>query len=237
MGEYRKQPVLRGLSRTLSPPQRKMEIPWPGMMYSADRHIWNIRMGNGPMLNKQPEIVVFAGPNGSGKSTFTTPQWIKGTYINADDITRELGITNLEAAIRADELREKLIRCGATFTFETVLSRPDKLDFLQRAKESGYFIRGYFVLTCDPNLNAARVQARVHDGGHDVPKEAIIRRYKKSLENIPRFVRICDICHVYDNTVEPFRLCRKHKDSITLFESELWPYEKINRLIFGDGER
>lgn len=188
------------------------------------------------MLNKQPEIVVFAGPNGSGKSTFSTHEWIKGTYINADDITRELDITNLEAAIRADELREELIGRRETFTFETVLSRPDKLNLLQRAKESGYFIRGYFILTCDPNLNVARVQARVHDGGHDVPKESIIRRYRKSLKNIPRFVRICDICHVYDNTVKPFRLCRKHKDSITLFESELWSYEKINRLVFHDEE-
>lgn len=184
------------------------------------------------MSSKQPEIVVFAGPNGSGKSTFTGPPWIKGVYVNADDIVRERGITNLEAAIYADELRETLIAQRATFTFETVLSRPDKLDLLQRAKDQGYFIRGYFILTCDPNLNVARVQARVYNGGHDVPKEAIIRRYRKSLENIPRFVRICDICHVYDNTDTPFRLCRKHKGSITLYESELWPYEEVNKLIF-----
>lgn len=194
-------------------------------------------MGNGLMSNKQPEIVVFAGPNGSGKSTFTTPPWIKGVYINADDIVHERGITNLEAANYADELRERLISQRATFTFETVLSRPDKLDLLQKAREKGYFIRGYFILTCDPNLNVARVQSRVYSGGHDVPKEAIKRRYWKSLDNIPRFVRVCDICHVYDNTTdEPFRLCRKHKDSITLFESELWPYEKVNKLIFRSEE-
>lgn len=184
------------------------------------------------MLNKKPEIVVFAGPNGSGKSTFTTRQWIKGTYVNADDIVREQGITNLDAAIRADELREQLIAQRATFTFETVLSRPNKLDMLQRAKDQGYFIRGYFILTCDPNLNVARVQSRVYNGGHDVPKEAIIRRYRKSLANIPQFVRICDICHVYDNTDKPFRLCRKHKSSITLYESEFWPYEEVSKLIF-----
>ena len=188
------------------------------------------------MSSKQPELVVFAGPNGSGKSTFTGPPWIKGVYVNADDIVRERGITNLEAAIYADELRETLIAQRATFTVETVLSRPDKLDLLQRAKDQGYFIRGYFILTCDPNLNVARVQSRVYNGGHDVPKEAIIRRYKKSLENIPRFVRICDICHVYDNTETPFRLCRKHKSSITLYESELWSYEEVNKLIFSREE-
>lgn len=184
------------------------------------------------MLNKQPEIVVFAGPNGSGKSTFTTPQWIKGIYINADDMVQELGITNLEAAIRADALRNELIQRKETFTFETVLSRPNKLDLLQKAKQQGYFIRGYFILTCDPHLNAARVLARVQNGGHDVPKEAIFRRYNRSLANVPKFVQLCDICHVYDNTVSPFRLCRKHKDSILLFESELWPYEKVSKLIF-----
>ena len=135
------------------------------------------------MSSKQPEIVVFAGPNGSGKSTFTEPPWIKGVYVNADDIVRERGITNLDAAIYADELREMLIAQGATFTFETVLSRPNKLDLLQRARDKGYFIRGYFILTCDPNLNVARVQSRVYNGGHDVPKEAIIRRYKRSFSS------------------------------------------------------
>ena len=46
------------------------------------------------------------------------------------------------------------------------------------------------------------------------------------MENIPRFVRICDICHVYDNTETPFRLCRKHKSSITLDvrEVKLFPH-------------
>lgn len=91
-------------------------------------------MGQGSMSSKQPEIVVFAGPNGSGKSTFTGPPWIKGVYVNADDIVRERGITNLEAAIYADELRETLLAQGATFTFETVLSRPDKLDLLQQTE-------------------------------------------------------------------------------------------------------
>ena len=204
-------------------------------MCSVNRRIWNTPTEKELMSNKQPEIVVFAGPNGSGKSTFTTRQWIKGTYINADDIVREQGISNLAAAQYADDLREQLLACRATFTFETVLSRPNKLDFLQRAKEHGYFIRGYFVLTVDPNLNVARVRSRVYNGGHNVPEDTIVRRYWKSRENIPRFVRICDICHVYDNTLEPFRLCRKHKGSITLYESEFWPYEEVNKLIFGCG--
>lgn len=184
------------------------------------------------MQNKfKPEIVVFAGPNGSGKSTITGPEWIKGPYINADDIQRDEGITNLEAAKKADALREELVREGRSFSFETVLSTERKLNFLKAAKAKGYFIRGYFILTCDATLNVYRVQSRVANGGHPVPLEKIRSRYEKSLANIPEFLRICDVCHIYDNTDIPFRICRKHKESIKLFENEYWSYEQIQDLI------
>lgn len=185
------------------------------------------------MSSKKPEIVVFAGPNGSGKSTFTTSEWIKGKYINADDIERERHITTKEAADLADLFRSQCIEGRETFTFETVLSTSRKLDLLQEAKQKGYFIRGYFVLTCDPLLNVARVHSRVCNGGHHVEKETILRRYVNSLKNIPAFLDICDICHIYDNTIEPFRLCRKHINSITLYASELWPMQEVQKLVFG----
>lgn len=37
--------------------------------------------------------------------------------------------------------------------------------------------------------------------------------------------------HVYDNTVEPVRIIRKHKEDISIFPNELWPEEKIVELI------
>lgn len=191
-------------------------------------------MEHAAMLDKEekkPEIVVFAGPNGSGKSTITGSEWIKGPYINADDIQRELGISNLEAAQRADQQREDLVQERKSFTFETVLSTSRKIDFLKMAKHAGYFIRGYFILTCDPKLNAARVQARVLNGGHPVPDDVVIKRYHKSLGNIPEFLELCDICHIYDNTIEPFRICRKHKLSLTMYESPFWSYEQLGELI------
>ena len=71
------------------------------------------------------------------------------------------------------------------------------------------------------------------NGGHDVPRDKVISRYEKSLANVPEFLKLCDICHIYDNTAAPFRLCRKHKDSITLFENEFWTYVQIKELVFG----
>ena len=50
------------------------------------------------------------------------------------------------------------------FTFETVLSSEYKLNILRKAKEEGYFIKCFFILTVDASVNVARVSARVASG-------------------------------------------------------------------------
>lgn len=183
-------------------------------------------------IEMKPEIRVFAGPNGSGKSTITTPEWILPPYVNADDIQRERGISNLEAAQIADQLRRDAIRDHRSFTFETVLSTDRNLDLLQAAKDSGFFIKAYFIFTVDPQLNVDRVAARVMNGGHDVPTDKIISRYWKSRERLPKLLRIADICHVYDNTDEsPIRIVRKHKSSLTIFPNEYWSEDELYQLM------
>ena len=52
-------------------------------------------------MERKPEILVFAGPNGSGKSTITELIEVVGEYVNADDIQRTTGCTNMEAALLA----------------------------------------------------------------------------------------------------------------------------------------
>ena len=169
-----------------------------------------------------PEVIVFAGPNGSGKSTITRMAKIGGEYINADDIKRATLCTDLEAAIKAEELRECMIVDRKDFTFETVLSTDRNLLLLQRAKEKGYFIRGIYVLTCNADINIARVNAREALGGHGVPEEKIRSRYDKALALIPKFVEICDILHIYDNTQEPFRKFKKRKDVYYRWSIQYW---------------
>ena len=88
------------------------------------------------------------------------------------------------------------------------------------------------MLTVDPSINIARIEARVAQGGHDVPSDKVISRYKKSLANIKELMSICDILHVYDNsTNHAVRIIRKHKDDITLFPNKLWSLENISGLI------
>lgn len=179
-------------------------------------------------------LLVLAGPNGSGKSTITQYFEKVGTYTNADDIVAATGMSNEAAAQFADNKRYASIVSKEDFTFETVLSSKYKLDILEEAKAEGYFIKCIFVLTIDPLINVARVATRVAFGGHDVERETIIRRYYNSLKNIKRLMELCDILHVYDNTIEPIRIIRKHKEDISIFPNELWSEERIFKLIEND---
>lgn len=179
-------------------------------------------------------VLVLAGPNGSGKSTITRYFDTVGTYTNADDVVRKSGIRNQEAAKLVDELRYESISNKEDFTFETVLSSKYKVEILKKAKDEGYFIKCVFVLTVDSSINVMRVKSRVAAGGHDVDKEKIISRYKKSLQNIPIVFELCDIVHVYDNTDdEPFRIIRKHKDELTIYPNEYWSEDDIMSLLWG----
>lgn len=188
------------------------------------------------MSNRKPMVLVLAGPNGSGKSTITHYFETVGVYTNADDVVTATKMSNEEAAEFVDQKRYESIGKKEDFTFETVLSSKYKLDILEKAKAEGYFIKCIFILTVDPNINVARVEMRVAGGGHAVKREKIISRYHKSLENIKRLIDLCDILHVYDNTIEPVRIIRKHKEDISIFPNELWPEEKIIELIEGAAE-
>lgn len=167
----------------------------------------------------KPRLIVVAGPNGTGKTSITEQllrhEWMGGCeYVNPDYIARdEFGDWNapdavIKAAVRAAEVRERCLREGRSLAFETVLSMPDKVDFIQRARRAGFFVRLFFVGTDDPSINAKRVALRVMEGGHDVPINKIIARYTRSLANCSVAARIVDRAYVYDNSVDnaPARL-------------------------------
>lgn len=167
----------------------------------------------------KPRLIVVAGPNGTGKTSITEQllrhEWMGGCeYVNPDYIARdEFGDWNapdavIKAAVRAAEVRERCLREGRSLAFETVLSMPDKVDFIQRARRAGFFVRLFFVGTDDPSINAKRVALRVMEGGHDVPINKIIARYTRSLANCSVAARIVDRAYVYDNSIDnaPARL-------------------------------
>ena len=165
------------------------------------------------MAENKPKLIVIAGPNGSGKTSVTSQilkhEWVEGwVYINPDNIAQEqFGDWNspkavLKAAQFATEQRENCLKNGESFIFETVFSASDKVDFLERAKDAGFFIRLFFVGTNHPSINASRIAHRVMEGGHDVPISKIINRYSKSISNCCAVASFVDRLYVYVNSID-----------------------------------
>jgi len=165
------------------------------------------------MYKEKPKLLIVAGPNGSGKTSVTGKilkhKWIDGCeYINPDFIARDVfgdwnsGEAVIKAAQYAEKLRFNCIETGKSLIFETVLSAQDKVEFVHKAKEAGYFVRLFFIGTDSPEINAARVAQRVMAGGHDVPIHKIINRYAKSIANCATLAPLVDRLYVYDNSTD-----------------------------------
>ena len=86
------------------------------------------------------------------------------------------------------------------FTFETVMSHPSKLEFMQIARSKGYKIYLYFVSLSDPILNMERVKQRVLQGGHDVPTEKIKERYYRTMNLLFEAIKLSDKAYIFDNS-------------------------------------
>jgi predicted ABC-type ATPase len=110
------------------------------------------------------------------------------------------------ASVLADAIRRELLAARRTFTFETVMSSADKLDFMREARVAGYRVYLYFVATDDPAINLDRVRRRVAQGGHAVPEDKVKERYVRS---IGWMTDACSIAHrafVFDNSGSRHRL-------------------------------
>lgn len=123
-------------------------------------------------------------------------------------------------------MREDCVAQNKSFTFETVLSTDRNLKLLEKAKEKGFFIRCIYVLTSNADINVSHVESRVENGGHSVPEDKIRSRYKKSLALIPELVKVCDVLHIYDNSIYPFRIFKKRKTEYFFWENDYWTKEK-----------
>ncbi|HBJ76772.1 MAG TPA: AAA family ATPase [Porphyromonadaceae bacterium] len=164
---------------------------------------------------RRPTLCVIAGPNGSGKTTTTekllSNEWGSGSfYINPDNIAQEeFGDWNNEEAVKkaakkATEMRYQCLENQIDFVFETVLSSPEKLEFLKRAHEKKFFIRLFYICTENPIINVARIAQRYLNGGHEVPISKVVNRYFKSLYNAKLALRFVDRAYIYDNSKKDF---------------------------------
>lgn len=109
-------------------------------------------------------------------------------------------INSYLAASIADFIRRELLSQGTSFTFESVMSHPDKVEFMREAQAKGYRTYLYFVATNSPAINIARVRQRVAGGGHPVPEEKIIERYSNSIALLDQAVAAANRAYIFDNS-------------------------------------
>jgi predicted ABC-type ATPase len=167
--------------------------------------------------DNQPLLIVIAGPNGSGKSTIIErlkkrPEFPE-RYINADDIKMNEGLTDFEAWKKAEQQRADALNNRESFSFETVLSHPSKIDLMEEAKKAGYWIQLYFICLQDVEINVQRVQKRHQCGGHNVPEDKIRSRYLRSIQILSQALPIANEAAIYNNSLEnPSLIARKTQD-------------------------
>lgn len=165
------------------------------------------------IITLRPTLCVVAGPNGAGKTSTTekllSNEWANDSvYINPDNIAQDkFGDWNspeaiLRAAREATAIRYKCLEEKRNFVFETVFSSSEKLDFIKKAHEAGFFIRLFYVCTNNPEINVSRIAKRYLNGGHEVPISKIFSRYYKSLALASQAIQLVDRAYIYDNSLE-----------------------------------
>ena len=141
---------------------------------------------------EKPKIVIIAGPNGAGKTTFAKEflpyEADCPIFVNADLIAAGLApFDPASASIRAGRLMlqdiDRYVQSGVSFAFETTLSGRTYAARIEDWKARGYIIKLIFLRLDTPEEAIARVQARVLQGGHDIPEATIRRCFIKGYEN------------------------------------------------------
>lgn len=115
-------------------------------------------------------------------------------------IFRDVAVDAYFASVAADFIRNKLIEYSKSFTFETVMSFPDKVELLRKAQAMGYRTYLYYVATEDPSINISRVRYRVRMGGHPVPEDKIAPRYQRSLDLLSQAIPFTNRAYIFDNS-------------------------------------
>lgn len=158
-------------------------------------------------------LYIISGPNGAGKTTASykiLPRILQcKEFVNADEIARGLSPFNPEAvAIEAGRLMlkriDELLLRNESFSIETTLSTRSYFRLVEKAHAQGYDVTLLYFWLKSPQQAIERVAERVAKGGHDIPRDIVIRRYWEGLDNLFQlYMPIVDTWILVNNSETP----------------------------------
>lgn len=157
-----------------------------------------------------PSLYIIGGPNGAGKTTLARtllPEYLKVVnFVNADSIAGGLSAYDPESvAIEAGRIMlrriHELADASEDFAFETTLASKYFIQFVQDVKKRGYSVTLIYVWVKSVSLAQRRIRHRVAQGGHDIPKDVVRRRYGRGMANLrSSYIPLADVWYVFDNS-------------------------------------
>ena len=176
-------------------------------------------------------LYIIAGANGSGKSTLASELLPSENldFLNADEVAKEICPDNIESVkIKAGKIvlerLEKLLNNQQSFAIETTLAGKNHIKTIQKAKKLGYYIVLIYSYLDSPILCENRIKIRVLNGGHNIPKNDIIRRFYRSKENFwNTYKDLVDEWNLfYNGTSEYILVAQSSESKIEIYNENLY---------------
>jgi len=181
-----------------------------------------------------PDLFIIAGCNGAGKTTtsFTVlPEILQcREFVNADNIAAGLSPFNTDSvAVEAGRIMlqriDQLISENVSFAFETTLATRSYVSLIRKVHELDYKVTILYFWLKSPEFAIQRVAKRVSEGGHNIPKDVIERRYYRGIHNLVNlYMPVVDKWSVIDNLdAIPNLIAEGKKNSEKIIDNnELW---------------
>ncbi len=179
---------------------------------------------------------IIGGVNGVGKSSFTgslkSQSSSLGFVIDVDKITAENGNNPIEGAKIAIDKIENCLKNGYNFTQESTLSDNKTSRTCKKAKESGYYIRLYYIGLDSEEESLKRIRNRVEKGGHNIPPDTVKMRFQNCFKALEKILPYCDEASFFDN-YNGFNQVAEYKNGeliITVTDPPQWVLQMKNEI-------
>ena len=117
-----------------------------------------------------------------------------------------------------------LMKTNQSFAIETTLATKSYKNKLLKAIENGYKVKLLFFWLPTYEMAVNRVEIRVSEGGHNIPKDIIKRRYFRGIENLFEiYLPLYSSWIIFDNENESKLIAEKNNsDEIIIVDNFKW---------------